>query len=162
MKRWCLPVMVSALSCFVIACTPLKLLQVREGLNETISELPQSEDFKIITTLSGEFYDSSGGVTCHWAGANVAVGTPLAAGNALEAYIEELQAQGWVLERNDMRGTNLLVRGKHEVLWVAMGPPSLTMELEDSYQMAQSRYSTFLHPTVQYYLPGWEECLLDD
>ena len=152
-------VMVSMLSCFVISCTPLRLQQVREGLSRTVSELPQSDDFTIVTVLSGEFYDTFGGTTCYYAGASIAVGSRLPASTAWDIYIDELQSQGWVLEQDDMQRTKVLVRGRNERMSVRSDPPGWEMELEESYQRAQTAYPTFVYLIVKYFLPSREDCV---
>ena len=64
-------------------------------------------------------------MTCHWAGADVAASAWLAASNALQVFIEEPEAQEWLLEQNDTQRTVVFVRGRHEEMSVRLGPTKL-------------------------------------
>ena len=143
----------------LVSCTPVALKQVRQGLETTIAHLPQSDDFVFVAIMSGEGYDDPGGEMCYSAGAQVAVGTWLTREDALEDYLRKLEAQGWVLVRDDYPDEKQLVRGKYEKVTVDILAPGWQMELDKDFVRARSIYPAFVFLLVDYYLPSREACL---
>ena len=136
----------------------LNLRQVRDGLQSTIAELPNSSEFNTITILSGESSDSAYGKTCYYAQANIVVGTLLKEKEALETYVSKLEAKEWILKQNDLERSRILTFGKHARISISIDGPSWKIEDDKMYQQAKNIYPTFLFVTITYILPFMEEC----
>lgn len=157
-RAWILSILCIAM-CLAVSCTPLKLQQVSDGLNQTLAALSYPYGFTTVASESGADYRNFGNVTCYTAGANIAVGNQLPVGTAFEIYVRHLLTQGWELERDDMERTRILNRGDKERVSVSSGPANWMMKMNEDFQEAQGDYASFIYLTFYYFLPSREHCL---
>jgi hypothetical protein len=159
MKRFpiFLPVL---LLCVTSSCTPSqqRLQQARSGLDTAIAQLPSSAEFTVVAIIPEEFSSTDYGKTCYYAQANIAVGTALPGTDALATYVNELTLQGWVVERDNLDRSRVLVRGEHERIAVSLDGPGWIIERDEDYQHARDTFPIFLYISVTYILPSRENC----
>jgi len=143
----------------VTGCIPTRLKQAQKGLAATIAGLPEGSKFSIAASISGKDYDTDYEVTCYWSSASIAVGTHLPKEEALVAYIQELQRQGWTIWRDRHETEKSLIRGEYEEITVSSDPLGWQLKENEDYKSAQEAYPTFLRVSVQYFLPSRKDCL---
>jgi len=143
----------------VTACIPAKLKEAKRGLAATIDGLPESAEFTIVASLSGEDYDTYDEVTCYSAVASIAVGTFLPKEEALAAYVQQLRAQEWAMWDDEYDTEKVLIQGEHATISVSSDSPGWRMKENEDYKRAREIYPTFLRVSVQYHLPSRKDCL---
>jgi hypothetical protein len=140
--------------CMVTACNQSKWQEVRKGRDRSVNELPATSQFETVTIWSS---DGSSFGPCFYAGARALLGTSLQEQAALDAYIDELQASGWVVDGSQSDLERVLKRGKQERIWVTTHIP-WDIEKRESYVDAKNTYPTIVLIDLTFYVPERDGC----
>jgi hypothetical protein len=153
MKRM-LVMFVALMVCLTASCDVFRAREVRAGLDSSIEQLPHLRDFELITVLKG----SSAIERCHYAEAEVVLGTSLEEEKAIDEYVNRLKAVGWLeteLQNELKRG---LTRGAQERIVVRAGHPNSDVERDADYIQAKDAFPTIIFVRLVFYVPQRDGC----
>jgi hypothetical protein len=154
MKRLPILALLATMLWLNTSCDYFKSREVKAGLNNSLEQLPQLRDFGTITMIKG----SSAIKSCHYAEAEVVLGTFLKEEDALEVYVDGLEALGW-LERGKQDELHKgMVRGAHERIEIRAGYPNLDVQENKEYVRMKDSYPTIIFVRLVFYLPQRDGC----
>lgn len=133
------------------------LYRTQAGLERDLRELPQPEDFYMVTVIDAGERGPIKKWGCYYAGVYVVFGTTLPAQKAMMRYVQALESLGWrVVESESWEW--VLSRKEQEELTIRAQGPGPIIEMEPAYQQAQGRFPTFIYITLRYILPRVRGC----
>lgn len=145
-------------SCSLMSNSDSELRKVSDGLETLLDELPQVDGFDTIKTVQQEFSHTEYNLTCYYARANVALGAPISAPEALDSYTGALAAQGWVLEKNQHQSTRVLSKGSNALIVINLGEPGVELKNEVDIEKLGQIYKGLIFIRLDYMLPPRAEC----
>jgi hypothetical protein len=134
------------------SCSYEQWQDVRNGLAESLDQLPYLQNFEEITAVHGESRMES----CYYAETVIVFGTAMSEAEALATYADALHSLGWLDRRHDER-SRVLIRGAHERIRVT-GYQSLSVEMNEEYQQAKDDFPTIISVSLTFYVPQREGC----
>jgi hypothetical protein len=141
------------LLCLFTSCTHPKQQEARKGLEASLERLPQSSSFETIQLSQVE--NSMG--SCHYAVADIMLGTSLSAEDALDVYFDELQALEWIPDERQHEHEKILTHGAQERIHIS-DFPGWYDEVDESYIQAKKDYPTVIFVILTFYVPQRDGC----
>jgi hypothetical protein len=145
------------------ACTnPINSLltyqKARSGLENLITQLPQSEEFNVIETIRQDFSFTVEEKTCYYARANLIIGTSMPETEALDIYEQSLKTLNWVPRGQQYKTSRILYYGNNDKLVVTSGEPGVEVKHAVNYEQLRKTYKGIIFVSIDYMLPNREEC----
>jgi hypothetical protein len=107
--------------CSTASCARTQRREARAGLDAAVTQLSKPAGFDTIKVVYREFRSDEYERKCFYARAYVISGSSLPEVEALDVYVEELEALGWVPREKRYNTTGVLRRGTHERVTVKAG-----------------------------------------
>jgi hypothetical protein len=147
-----------SVSCGLLSKSYDTLDEAKDGMEQAVEQLPQLDSFETIKINQRVFSHTAYGLTCNYARASIAVGSSLPAPDALDQYVEALQAQGWTLTGTQYQQTKSLVVGSNSLVVIHFGYPAIELKDEIDLDELNQTYQSILYIRVDYMLPTRDEC----
>lgn len=139
----------------------VKTEDASSGAHRTLQELSKIDVIELAAVRDEAFYSEIGGCCCSYGRTYAVFGTSLPPQEALEEFIQQLQASGWVRDTQWHTRSPSFIRGDHEDLNVSYGmPPGQAWDngRHPDYVAATATFSNTLKVRIDYILPTRQVC----
>lgn len=138
------------------------LYRTQAGLERDLRELPQPEDFYLVTVIDAGERGPIKKWGCYYAAVVVVFGTTFPTQEAMERYVSALEAQGWRPVDTESWEWRLTRTEQEELIISANAGPApiweMDLKMNLAYQQARDRFPTFVYITLRYILPRVRGC----
>ena len=149
---------IAILLCSTVSCARSQRREARAGLDAAVTQLPKPAGFDTIKVVYREFRSTEYERKCFYARAYVIIGSSLPEVEALDVYVEKLEALGWVPREKQYKTTRVLRRGTHERIVIELGQPGVDIKDAVDYAQLRNTYPTIIFVRVDFMLPSRDEC----
>jgi hypothetical protein len=129
--------------------------QTKSGLDAALAQLPRSKEFEVIKSVTFEYVDSDLGFSPdhYLARGYTVLGSSFPEQEAVNAYFQMVQVNGWIPRSDQYEDSKVLRRGSNELMEITFDLPGDAIMNVSEYTKAQGRYSSVIFIRVDISAP---------